>query len=283
MGRAEGHVGRVEGEAGGEGLVALRLVDEALGQHAIQHNAPAQIDGFLHLAFRVEGIEAGGRLGQAGQHGRLAEGEAADVLVEKGAGRGLGAVGQVAVVDLVQIQLKDFFLAFALRQHQREGDLLQLALDAALGAALGREEQVAHDLLRDGAAAAPAPHEAGVLQEGAQRRRHVDARIAEEGVVLGGEGGVDQRLRDVSQRDVGAAALAEGLVEHFAVAVVYEAALEVVPVIDLRHARAELLLDAHAQQCAGQQHEERQATTDEAEGADDGEEAAARQKTAAAP
>ena len=282
VGGAEGHVGRIEGEAGDEGMVALRLVDEALGEHAIQHNAPAQIDGFLHLAFRVEGIEAGGRLRQAGQHGRLAEGNAADVLVEKGAGRGLGAVGQVAVVDFVQIQLKDLFLALALRQYQREGDLLQLALYAALGAALGREEQVAHDLLRDGAAATPALHEADVLEEGAQRCRHVDARVAEEGVVLGGQGGVDQRLRDVLQRDVGAAPLAEGLVEHFAVAVVDKAALEVVPVIDLGHALAELFLDARAQQGAGQQDEERQAATDEAEGADDGEEATARQKTAAA-
>ena len=48
-------------------MVALRLVDEALGEHAIQHNAPAQIDRFLHLG--LSGLR-GSRL--AGAWGRPA-------------------------------------------------------------------------------------------------------------------------------------------------------------------------------------------------------------------
>ena len=157
---------------------------------------------------------------QPGQQRRFAERQLADVLAEEGLRGGLRAVGQVAVVNLVQVEFQHFLRRLALAQQKRQQDFLDLALNAALVAIFVAEQDVADDLLRDRAAAAVALRQPDVLQEGARGRLNFEAGVGEEGVVLDGDGRVDQVLRELIVADVGALAFVEGFVEQLAGAVV---------------------------------------------------------------
>ena len=93
------------------------------------------------------------RLWQTSQHSALAQAQLRHIFAEESLRGCLYAISQISVIDLVEIQLEDVFFAARLRQEDRQQDLLGFAGDAALGAFLEIEEDIAHQLLGDGAAA----------------------------------------------------------------------------------------------------------------------------------
>ena len=142
-------------------------------------------------------------------------GELADVLAEVGA-RGLAdALGAAAEVDLVQVEREDLVLGQLLLEPPGEDHLLQLAVEAALG----REQQALHRLLRDGAAALHDLARLDVGPGGAHDRAQVDAAVLEERVVLAGDEGEDHVLGQLVEAHQ-PAALLEELADRTAVAVV---------------------------------------------------------------
>ncbi len=105
-----------------DGLVVLCFVDEVQLQHALEHivltdAGPARID------HRVVGR---GCLGQAGQHGGLGGTHFVQRLAEVNLGCRREAVGSLAKVDLIDVELEDLILGqrcFDLERQQRLVDL----------------------------------------------------------------------------------------------------------------------------------------------------------------
>ncbi len=113
--------------------------------------------------------------------------------------RGLDAVGAVSEVDLVAIEGEDLFLRVALLDADRDQRFLDLPLPAAIA---DREadfggEQVACQLLRDGAAAGRLAARGDVAQQRQHHSRDAEARVLEEPRILRGQDRLAQVLRDV--------------------------------------------------------------------------------------
>ncbi|MCY1495647.1 hypothetical protein D9M68_295520 [compost metagenome] len=125
-------------------LVA-RLVDLAQFVHASEDPVAA-----LLAAFRVDQwIEARRRFGQAGDHRHLREAQVADRFAVIDLSGGFDAVGAVAQVDLVDVELEDLVLAQFALDLQGEQDFVDLAREAAFAG----EEVVFRHLHGDRAAA----------------------------------------------------------------------------------------------------------------------------------
>ena len=154
-----------------------------------------------------QGVVPGRRLRQAGQQAGLGQVQVARRLAEVGLCGCLDAVGQVAVVDLVQVQLQDLVLAQVARQPKGEDGFTQLTLDALGRALLRRQVKVAHELLGDGAAAGHHFAGAQVLDQGAPQGEDIEAGVAVETGVLGGDGGLAQGRGDLLEAEVGVRAL----------------------------------------------------------------------------
>ena len=105
------------------------------------------------------------RLQQPGQQGRLVGGDAARRLAEIAPRRGLDPMRSGAEIDPVQVNREDLVLAEPVFQPQCQQQLLDLALQGALGG----EEQVLGDLLGDGAAPLHDAPGAGVGHGGARQ------------------------------------------------------------------------------------------------------------------
>jgi hypothetical protein len=135
-------------------------------------------------------------LRQAGQHRRLGEGDVGDVLAEVLARRRRDPVGAAAQVDVVQVEQQNVVLRQLLLEPQRQDDLLHLALVALLRAQQHRLD----DLLRDGAAALHFAAGDDVVEERAHDAGRVDALVAVEGVVLGGDECLAHVLWDAIER-----------------------------------------------------------------------------------
>jgi len=194
-GRGEIGAGTVRRE--GEPLRArggvLVGVDEAHGAHALEDVVLAR-ERLLGVALRVI---AARRLREPGQEGRLRDREVADVDVEECPRRRRDAVGAGAEVDLIQIQVEDVVLRELRLQPECQDELLHLALVAALG----REEERLHHLLRDRAAALHHLMVQEVRHEGAQNAQRVHPVMPVEIGVLGGQKGQAHVRRDAGQRN----------------------------------------------------------------------------------
>ncbi len=142
------------------------------------------------------------RLNDAGDGGRLAEREVGDVLAEEEA-RGLGDAvhgkrAALAEVDVVEIQLEDLVL----RRLALEDDRHVLLGELALERLLGREEEVLHQLLRDGAAAHQVrPIAAQVGDDGADGANDVDAGMVVEAAILDRQHRLHHARRNRRERD----------------------------------------------------------------------------------
>jgi hypothetical protein len=199
--RAARHLGHVLGrhvheagfavrQLGGDRLAALGIADGTGGDHPVQH--PVLAPGGRRVV--DDGVGVDRVLLQAGQHRGLRQVELRQRLAEVDLRGGAVAVGALAQVDLVQVELQDAVLAqlaFQLPGNQR---FLQLAFDGAPRA----QEEGARHLLRDGAGAA-ADAAGGVRPGGARHPLEADAVVVVELVVLHRQHGVLQqlgRLRD---------------------------------------------------------------------------------------
>ena len=174
------------GDGRGLGLLALLAVDGAGLFHAEQ-DPVAALAGPLRVGDRVVGR---GRLGQAGDHRPLGQRQVLDRFAVIDLGGGFRAVGPVAQVNLVQIQLEDLLLLEDPFDLDRQHDLVELAQEALLPV----EEEVARHLHGDGRAAGADLLIAKQLQGGAQQALGVDPGVFEEALVLGGQHRLDERL-----------------------------------------------------------------------------------------
>jgi hypothetical protein len=107
--------------------VVLR-VQEALILHATQHVEAA----LLGLIGIDEGRIARGRLGQAGQHRSLGDGQVLAVFGEVGLGGFADSVSAVPEIDLVQVEIEDLLLREAFLDVARQDHLPDLATDLPL-------------------------------------------------------------------------------------------------------------------------------------------------------
>ncbi len=187
--------------------------------HVVERVVPALLGQPLARPGSDRPVVLVGRLQQRGQVGALPDREVLGVDAVVGLGGGLDAVGAAAVVAGVQVTGEDLVLGHLPVHLQRDDDLPHLAGD---GLVL-REVVVLHVLLGDRRAALLALALRGV-QQAAEGALDVDAGVLVEGLVLGGDEGVLDRLGhhvDVDDVPVDLAALGEDL----AVAVAVDVAL----------------------------------------------------------
>ena len=91
----------------------------------------------------AEGIVGGRQLRQASEEGCLRQREVGRIYAEVGVRSGLDTVGQVAVVNLVEVDLQDSLLGVGARQFSGQDGLSDLATDSLLHPLLGREQDIA--------------------------------------------------------------------------------------------------------------------------------------------
>ena len=203
-------------------LAAFGVGDHVERRHPVDHDvAPLQAGG--RVLHRVVGRRV---LHQAGQHGRLRQGELRRRGAEVVLGGHLDAVRAVTVVGDVQVALEDLVLAQRLLHRDRVPQLADLAavavvlrgLDARLVAGLlgFLDLDHLHVLLRQGRATLGDPAGDHVGQEGAQRADGVQRTVLVEPVVLDRDDRLLHHRGDVGQRHVDAVLVVE-VREHVAV------------------------------------------------------------------
>ncbi len=225
--RLDGRDGRLRDLDGlGARGVGLLLGDRAGVDHLIE-DVEATLLGAVGVV-SLRWVEDRGRLGQAGEERSLRERELGEVgLPEVRLGGGLHAVGLVPVVDLVEVELEDLLLGVGVRHLDREDALADLSLERDLVT----NDPSFHELLRDGRrSAAPAATPGHVGEDRADDAQYIDARVRPEALVLGGDGRIDENLRDLVVADDLAVLLRE-LIEK----------LRAGPVVDLRRLSQGLL------------------------------------------
>ncbi len=139
---------------------------------------------------RDEAREQGG-LGQLEARGALAEVEARGLLDARHGDR-----AALAEVDLVEVRLEDLVLRVFRLEDDRHQGLDGLALERALG----REEHVLHELLRQGRRPADARAPRDALEDGADEAPRGDPGVREEVAVLRREDRVEEDLRHLAER-----------------------------------------------------------------------------------
>ena len=178
------------------GATVLGLLDKALLPELLEHER-APFGGALGVTKRRVSLR---RLREASERGSLSERELAGALAVV-VSRGLfHPVDAVTEVDRVEVEVEDVLLGQVLLELPREDDLLDLALDGALG----REHEVLDDLLRDRRGALHADVETHGVVERADHAEPVDPLVLHEIGILGGHEGVAHVQRDLFQRDDGA-------------------------------------------------------------------------------
>ena len=174
-----------------EPVLILLIIDVLQQMHAPEH-VVAAFFGAAGVGYRVP---ARRRLGQPGDHRVLRQTQLVDGLAVIRLRGGTDAIGTAAEVDLVQVQLQDLLLGQLALDAQRQEDLLDLA-DVGL---LVAEKEVTGQLHGDGAAARALFAGACQLHRGAQDTLIVDPGMLVKAVILGGQEGLLQHLRDLCQ------------------------------------------------------------------------------------
>jgi len=193
-----------DGEGGGGvlqllgiGPIGFGLREIAMPHHQVEHNALAGL-----CPCRVgQRIVLGGRLRQSGQHRTFGQRQLVGSLAKVGAGRRADAIGQVAIVGLVEVERQDFIARVALRQFEGQHAFAQLAAQRALGALLRIEQQVARHLLGDRAAPGDDFSAAHVDPQGAGDALDIYPRMLVEVGVFGRQRRLNHARRQVGQRD----------------------------------------------------------------------------------
>ncbi|MNZ35861.1 hypothetical protein D3C78_532680 [compost metagenome] len=196
----------------GQGCLVAGFVDLAQLVHAAEDPVAALLG-----AHRVgQRVEARGCLGQAGDHRHLRQAHVADRLAVVHLRGGIDAVGAVAQVDLVHVQLEDLVLGQLALDLQGQQNLVGLAREAALAG----EEEVLRHLHGDGTAAGLDMAGFHQLGRGAHQAAGVDTIVVEEIVVLGRQKRLDELWGNFREADRRATHFAE-LGNQLAVAAVH--------------------------------------------------------------
>ena len=151
----------------------------------------------LRFIERARRGEARRRLDQAGEHGGLGQRQLLDRRAEVALAGGLDPIGAGAEVDGIEIPGQDFLFGQPPFEPERQHHLLELARPGALGG----EEQVLRQLLRDRAAALDRAAGIEVGERGTNDAAQIQARMLEEPPVLHCQNGVDQMAGDLRQLD----------------------------------------------------------------------------------
>ena len=123
---------RLEAQLLGLCRLSLCRADVPHLDHQIEDHGLASLG-----AFQVGvGIPIGRRLGQPGQQGRFGQRQFARLLAEIGIRRRLDAIGQIAIVDLVKIDLQDLALGVAPADFRGQDHFADLASQGLLRALL---------------------------------------------------------------------------------------------------------------------------------------------------
>ncbi len=178
----------------------LRRRDVAERMHALQDVLLARFCT-RWIDHRVVGRR---RFRQAGQHRRFRHGDVAQVFTKIDLGRRLEAEGALAQVDLVHVDLEDLVLGEVFLDLPGQQRFIGLALEGLLG----RQEEVACHLLRDGRGAL-ARAAGGVVQGRAQHAPVIDAAVLIEAVVLDRQHRLLHHVRDFLETHERAALFAE--------------------------------------------------------------------------
>ena len=132
-------------------------------------------------------------LRQSGQIGSLRRGQIGQRHVEIGLRSGGNTIGILTKENLVQIQLKDTFLAHGSLNPCGQNDFLHLALNRA--AAI--EKEILHHLLRDGGGATHIlPARTHRIHKGRCNRARIIARMLIEIAIFGADKGMSHQIRD---------------------------------------------------------------------------------------
>ena len=126
-------------------FIILLLRDVALIQHARQHHIATR----QRAAVGVERVKGRRRFGQTGDHRHFAQRKLVYRLAEVHLRGGADAIGAIAEIDLVQIELEDLIFIQQLLNANGEKRLLDFAHQRTLRA----QEEVTRQLLRNGARA----------------------------------------------------------------------------------------------------------------------------------
>jgi hypothetical protein len=168
--------------------------------HQAQHDALARERGRPTIG--RERIVDRRRLHQPGDERSLRQVQIPGALLEIRLRRRFHAVGQVAVVHRVEVQLQDRVALVAARDFGGQHDLPNLAIGRAFRAL--RQHQVAHQLLGDRARARHGFAFAQILNHRARDTDRIETGVAIEARVFGVDRGGDDPGRHLLQRDDGA-------------------------------------------------------------------------------
>ncbi|MNZ95300.1 hypothetical protein D3C78_1144430 [compost metagenome] len=178
------------------------LAEHVALDHLRQHRvAPRQRAlGVEHRVVIARALE------HAHQGRRFQHAELVGRLVEIGARGHLYAIGVVEKGHGVEVGLEDFVLGVERLDLERRDRFLELARERGRAADF-RGVEVARQLLGDGRSALPVTAQG--VDEGRSRAPPVQAVVAVEAVVLGGDQGLDHGRRDLVERHPGAVAALE--------------------------------------------------------------------------
>ncbi len=186
--------------------VQLFVVDEVQFVHAAQHVRLAQLG-----AFRVDHrVVGGGRLGQAGEHGRLCNRDLLEGLAKIHFCRRCKAVGALAQVNLVYIELQDFIFAQVALNLEGEQHLVEFARHSFF---LG-EKKIARHLHGDSARALLGASGCEIGNGRAQHTYVIYAAMFVKPFILGGKNGFLHHVWHFGYLDYGAPLLAEFAEQH---------------------------------------------------------------------
>jgi hypothetical protein len=173
--------------------IVLCRVDRFRRHHRLQDDVAAR-DRAIEIHGR--GITRG-RLDEPREKRRLFDREIARMLAEVPARGRLDAVEAIAEVHLVQVHLEDVVLGVDALDVRGEDDLLQLAAERLVA----REEALARELLRDGAAPFGAAAFLQVVHDRGGDADEVDAVVLVKALVLDRDDRLDEIGGDAPERD----------------------------------------------------------------------------------
>ena len=178
-----------------------RFVDELERAHPPQNVLLACL-GAGEIDHRVV---ARRRLGQPGQHGELGQRKILHRLAEIGACGGLEAVGALAEVNLVDVELENLVLGEVVLDLHRQHRLGQFARHGLFI----RQEEIARHLHGDGGGAFLDAPGQQVRTCRAQHAEGIDAAVRVKALVLGGDDRLLHVFRNFVDSNEGAALFAE--------------------------------------------------------------------------
>ena len=125
--------------------IVLFLSDYPIGKHAVEN----QVATVLAVFGIVDGVVVRRRLGNADKSCRLSDGEVFRILVVVALGGSLNTIGALAIVNGVQVHLKDFVLGVRFLQFNGDIRFANLTLQRRFRSLIG-QDGISHELLRNG-------------------------------------------------------------------------------------------------------------------------------------